>query len=42
MFGYIVMNKPEIKFKDLICTDPFTVDCAENSKVNMEYQDRFL
>ena len=37
MFGYIVMNKPEIK-----CTDPFTVDCAENSKVNMEYQDRFL
>lgn len=42
MFGYIVMNKPEIKFKDFICTDPFTVDCAENSKVNMEYQDRFL
>ena len=28
--------------KILICTDPFTVDCAENSKVNMEYQDRFL
>ena len=39
MFGYIVMSKPEIKFKDF---DPFTVDCAENSKVNMEYQDRFL
>ena len=42
MFGYIVMNKPEISLKILICTDLFTVDCAENSKVNMEYQDRFL
>lgn len=33
MFGYIVMNKPETSLKILICTDPFTVDCAENSKV---------
>lgn len=42
MFGYIVMNKPEIKFKDFDLYRSFTVDCAENSKVNMEYQDRFL
>ena len=40
MFGYIVMNKPEIKFKDFDLYRSFY--CAENSKVNMEYQDRFL
>ena len=45
MFGYIVMNKPEIKFKRfLICTDLFYCGFAQrNSKSKIwKYQDRFL
>ena len=36
MFGYVVMNKPEIKFKDFDLYRSFTVVSAENCGIAME------
>ncbi len=41
MFGYVVMNKPEIKFKDFDLYRSFYCGFAENLKANMGYQVRF-
>ena len=40
MFGYVVMNKPEIKFKILICTVLSTADSAGNFGNGTESRDR--